>query len=197
MAVVCPRCGREYDVTLFEFGRTLWCTCGARVGVASRELSLGAAAENRFLADAMLGKLARWLRLLGFDCAYEDRIADAELIRRGVEQQRVILTRDRALPHESWLSGICVVRAEAPFEQLGEVLRRFALAPSVQLFSRCSQCNRDLASAHRADLAGRAPPHILATREHFWECAGCGRVYWEGSHTRRIRQVVERLLAEA
>ena len=69
VAVPCPRCGREYDVALFGFGRTIWCTCGGRVGLGPRRRSLQVPTEGRFIADAMLGKLARWLRLLGFDCA--------------------------------------------------------------------------------------------------------------------------------
>ena len=195
MSVPCARCGREYDVTLFEFGRTLWCTCGNRVGVEARIRHVATDAEVRFIADAMLGKLAHWLRLLGFDCAYESEISDAELVRRGVEQGRVVLTRDRALPDEWRASGICVVRAERTFEQLGEVVQRFDLARSVRLFTRCSECNQRLAAATAAELRGRAPASILATRERFQECPGCKRVYWEGSHTQRIQRVVEQLLA--
>lgn len=195
MSVPCSRCGREYDVTLFEFGRTLWCTCGSRVGIEARVRKSRAAGEMRFIADAMLGRLAHWLRLLGFDCAYENEITDEELVRRGVEQDRTILTRDRALPEEWWVPGICVVRAEKTFDQLREVVRRFDLASSVRLFTRCSECNWDLAVAAQADLGGRAPAGILASHERFWECSGCGRVYWEGSHTKRMKRVVERILA--
>ncbi|HEY5658646.1 MAG TPA: Mut7-C RNAse domain-containing protein [Myxococcota bacterium] len=195
MSVPCARCGREYDVTLFEFGRTLWCTCGSRVGVEPRIRQVSSETERRFIADAMLGKLAHWLRLLGFDCLYESDIADAELVRLGMEQGRVVLTRDRALPDEWRAPDICVLRAERTFEQLNEVVRRFDLARAVRLFSRCSECNRDLAAAAAADLTGRAPASILATHERLRECPGCRRVYWEGSHTRRIQRVVERLLA--
>ena len=195
MSVPCTCCGREYDVTLFEFGRTIWCTCGSRVGIEAKIRRVGTDAEVRFIADAMLGKLAHWLRLLGFNCTYESDIADGELVRRGVEQGRVVLTRDRALPDEWRAPGICVVRAERTFEQLGEVVRRFDLARAVCLFTRCSECNQRLVAATAADLRGRAPASILATHERFQECPGCKRVYWEGSHTQRIQRVVERLLA--
>ncbi len=195
MSVPCARCGREYDVTLFEFGRTLWCTCGSRVGLEPRIERIAANAEVRFSADAMLGKLAHWLRLLGFDCAYESDIADAELVRRAIEQGRVILTRDRSLPDEWRVSDICVVRAERTFEQLGEVLRRFDLSAAVRLFTRCSECNRRLTAASSVDLEGRAPARILATQDPLQLCPECGRVYWSGSHTRRIERVAEQLLA--
>lgn len=195
MSVPCARCGREYDVTLFEFGRTLWCTCGSRVGVEPRIRRAAAGVEVRFSADAMLGKLAHWLRLLGFDCTYENDIADAELVRRAIEQGRIVLTRDRVLPDEWRVPDICVVRAVRTFEQLGEVVRRFDLSGGVRLFSRCSECNRRLTIAAAADLRGRVPASVLATHEPLRECPGCRRVYWRGSHTRRIQRVVEQLLA--
>jgi uncharacterized protein with PIN domain len=195
MSIPCARCGREYDVTLFEFGRTLWCTCGSRVGLEPRIRRIAADAEVRFSADAMLGKLAHWLRLLGFDCAYESDIADADLVRRAVEQDRVILTRDRALLDEWRVSDICVVRAERTFEQLGEVLRRFDLAAAVRLFTRCSECNRLLIAATAADSKGRVPARILATQDSLQACPECRRVYWQGSHTRRIERVVGQLLS--
>lgn len=193
MSVPCARCGREYDVTLFEFGRTIWCTCGNRVGAEPRVRKVDTTA--RFIADAMLGKLAHWLRLLGFDCTYEREIADAELVRRGIEQDRVVLTRDHALPDEWRAPGICVVRAERTFEQLDEVVRRFDLARALRPFTRCSACNERLCEADAADLTGRAPAGILATHDRLLECPGCKRVYWKGSHTRRIQGVVDRLLA--
>jgi len=143
----------------------------------------------------MLGRLSRWLRLLGFDCAHDAVIADEDLVRRGVEEGRVILTRDRAIPEEWRVSGICVVRAEKTFDQLAEVLRRFEIVGSVRLFSRCSECNRGLAVAAPSDLAGRVPARVLESRESFRECSRCGRVYWEGSHTERMKRVVDRLLA--
>jgi uncharacterized protein with PIN domain len=197
MSVPCPRCGREYDVTLFEFGRTIWCSCGSRVGAELRVRRSQCAGETRFIADAMLGRLAHWLRLLGFDCAYERHVSDEDLVRRGVEQDRVILTRDRALPEEWRVSDICVVRAEETFDQLGEVLRRFDLSGSVRLFTRCSECNRGLVAAQGSAVTGRVPAGILASHREFLECPGCGRVYWQGSHTDRMKRVVERLLMDA
>jgi uncharacterized protein with PIN domain len=197
MAVPCPRCGRDYDVTLFEFGRTIWCSCGSRVGAETRERALDPAEPVRFAADAMLGKLARWLRLLGFDCSWAVDVPDADLVRGAVEAGRIVLTRDRALPEEWRVSGICVLESETTFDQLCEVVRRFDLADSVRLFSRCSACNRELAPAAPADVASRVPARVLAGCDSFRACAGCGRIYWEGSHARRIARVAERVLAVA
>jgi uncharacterized protein with PIN domain len=196
MAVPCPGCGREYDVTLFEFGRTLWCTCGRRVGLEPRARSHGAQAPERFIADAMLGRLARWLRLLGFDCAYEREIADAELVRRGVSERRIVLTRDRAVREEWWVSEIHLVEAETTREQLLELLRRFGLARRIRLFSRCAECNEPLEPADAARVSQRVPERVRQTHDSFSSCPRCARVYWAGSHAQRIERVVDSLLAE-
>jgi uncharacterized protein with PIN domain len=195
VGVPCPRCGREYDATLFAFGRTIWCTCGSRVGIAPRVRRLEAGAEARFIADAMLGRLARWLRILGVDCAYEREISDRELVRRATAEGRVILSRDRALPEEWWVPGIHRVDSEDLREQLREVLRAFDLAPSLRPFTRCNACNRELRAVAKADVSGRVPPRVLLGHEAFRECPACRRVYWEGSHTERIRRLVEEVLA--
>jgi uncharacterized protein with PIN domain len=194
VAIPCPRCGREYDVTLFEFGRTLWCTCGSRVGIAPRVSSQGPIGEKRFIADAMLGRLARWLRILGFDCAYDSEIDDEALVRRAVREDRIILSRDRSLPEDWWVPGIHLVGSEELREQLREIVHRFGLTGSVRLFSRCNECNHPLREARKADVSERVPPHAFAAHDRFLECSSCRRVYWEGSHTERIRRVVEEVL---
>lgn len=194
MAVTCRNCGRGYDVTLFAFGRTIWCACGSRVGVEAPARELTGLSPPRFSADAMLARLARWLRLLGFDCSYEADIPDERLVRRAVEEDRVVLTRDRRLPDEWWVSNIAVLRSERLAEQLVEVLERFELADSVNPLSRCSHCNRVLEAAERGAVAERVPRRILETQRAFSRCPACGRVYWEGSHAARIRQAVDQLL---
>lgn len=194
MGVPCAQCGREYDVALFEFGRTIWCTCGARVGIEPRVRPLAGAGPARFAADAMLGRLARWLRLLGIDCSYDAEASDEEIVRRAVREGRTLLTRDRRLPEEWWIPGIYVVRAEDFREQLAEVLGQFDLAGAIRVLSRCSECNQSLRPVARADAAGRVPPRVLEMHGAFSECPACGRVYWEGSHAARIRAVADALL---
>jgi uncharacterized protein with PIN domain len=147
VGVPCAGCGRDYDVTLFAFGRTIHCTCGRRVGLEPRVRKGIAGGELRFIADAMLGRLARWLRILGFDTAYEAHISDGELVRRAIEEQRVVLTRDRTLPEEWRVSGIFVMATDEPLEQLGEVARAFGLERHVRIFTRCNRCNAMLVAA--------------------------------------------------
>jgi len=121
VSVPCPRCGRDYDVALFQFGRTIDCTCGSRVGLEPRVRRLPSGGEIRFIADAMLGRLARWLRTLGCDTAFDDEISDAELARRGIEEERAILTRDRRFREQWRVPSVLVLESQAPLEQLVEV----------------------------------------------------------------------------
>ena len=197
MAVCCSRCARQYDVTLFELGRTIWCTCGARVGLGPQIRTLGDHQALRFFADAMLGKVAKWLRLLGFDCAYESDIEDGELVRRSIAEERVVLTRDRALPSDWQIEGVQLLAAETTLDQLAEVIRVHRLADSIRLFSRCSTCNRKLREVIADDLADRLPPRVLARSTCFRECPRCCRVYWDGSHAARISRIAERILEDA
>lgn len=194
MGVPCPRCGREYDVSLFSFGRTIHCTCGARVANEARVRPSPRRDAPRFWADAMLGRLARWLRLLGYDVAYEPQVADAELVRRAILEDRVVLTRDRALPVEFRAPSLVVLDAEAPAAQLREVIERFGLDWRTRLFTRCSECNAPLRDATPQEVAERVPERVRSQRQEFRCCPSCGRVYWQGSHTDRMLRSLERML---
>jgi uncharacterized protein with PIN domain len=152
-------------------------------------------AELRFAADAMLGRLARWLRLLGFDVFYEAHVPDERLVRRALDEQRWILTRDRALPVEWRVPRVHVVAAERPFAQLREVVRAFELGPRAQPFVRCSLCNAPLRPLPPDEAATRVPDRVRERHARFLACSGCGRIYWEGSHVARIRRVLARVLA--
>ena len=200
MGVPCSGCGREYDVTLFEFGRTIHCTCGERVGLEPRVRELGDEGAPRFIADAMLARLAQWLRILGFDCAHEDRIDDEQLVRRALEERRVILTCDTSLPDEWRILGIHLVAAKTPLGQLREVVTEFKLADAARPFTRCSRCNTPLVrttSAEVLELApDQVPQRVLQTQDELWRCPDCERVYWEGSHTDQMREVVDTILEE-
>jgi uncharacterized protein with PIN domain len=194
MAVSCSRCGRHYDVTLFQFGRTITCACGERVARDVEERVLSPPSEPSFFCDAMLGRLARWLRALGFDTAYDAGIADADLVRRAWEEGRWILTCDRRLMEEWRVSGCLVLQEEEPLPRLAEVLSHFGIHEPVLLFDRCLECNEvlegiDADDVHRLEV--EVPDGVRRTHEEFSYCAGCGRVYWEGSHTRRMRRRLE------
>jgi len=192
MAIPCPRCGRQYDVTLFQFGHAVDCDCGERVE-AGMPRSPGGPGP-RFVCDAMLGRLARWLRVIGCDTAYRADVADAEIARLAAAEQRVILTRDRRLPLE-WKPRRCLmVESESVADQLRQVVDAFELDWRSRTFTRCTRCNAVLHEASKPQVVGRVPVRVLLEQSRFACCPGCRRIYWSGSHARRMRRALERIL---
>lgn len=189
----CPGCGRARPADgRFALGRTLVCACGARVGRAAHvEWRDGDA--PRFFADSMLAGLARWLRVLGHDAAHEAAIDDAELVRRAAEERRLVLTRDRGLAEGWWTDGVLLLRSDRPLEQLREVAEATGIGPAAP-FSRCTRCNLPLGDPPADAVESRVPEDVRSGGRPLRGCAGCGRVYWEGSHTERMRRAVERAL---
>lgn len=196
MGVPCPGCGREYDVTLFEYGRTIHCTCGERVGLQPR-VRAPDEEPTRFLADAMLGGLTRWLRMLGFDCAHDPEIEDDELVRRSLDERRILLTRDRDLPEEWRMPGIHLISARGTLGALREVILGYGLAGRIRLFSRCSRCNAELSDVEVEEVFDRVPERVLERHDDFRRCPRCDRVYWAGSHTDEIRRIADEIRESA
>ncbi len=195
-ALPCPGCGRPYDPARFAGGRTLHCACGARVAPPEPTGGPPPRAPLRLAADAMLGRLARWLRTLGIDTHFDPEVDDAELVRRAAEEGRIVLTRDRRLL-EDWRVRGYRVRSEEPLEQLAEVVSALGLPRPTELFTRCRVCNAELAPAAAEDIADRLPPAVRRLSHSFRRCPGCDRIYWEGSHTARMRETLARVLEEA
>jgi hypothetical protein len=151
--------------------------------------------QDRFVADAMLGRLARWLRVLGFDTLYDTALHDPALVRIADAEGRVLLTRDRLLLRELRPARSLEIRHDRPLEQLHAVVEALALDPPVELFTRCMVCNTLLSEDIAGDAALQLLPPDFDERPPFVRlCTGCGRVYWFGSHTRRMRITLERAL---
>jgi uncharacterized protein with PIN domain len=184
MSVACPRCGRIYGAERFAGGRTIHCACGERLGVPFRSGVAERPGRPRFLADAMLGGLARWLRILGYDAEWEPQIDDRELVRRGLAEQRWVLTRDRRLAESGWTDNLLLIASDDPLDQLREVARRVPLS-AARIFTRCSRCNRRLQKLSAEEAARLRPPAVTGPLRR---CPECGRLYWQGSHTERMVQ---------
>ena len=148
-----------------------------------------------FIADAHLGGLARLLRLTGFDTLYDNHYDDAELVAIATREGRTALTRDRELLKRRELTHGCFVHALKPEQQAAEIFERLDLARSARPFSLCLECNAPLRPIDKADAAHRLPADVRARHDRFSTCDRCQRVFWEGSHWRRMRAVVDRLLA--
>lgn len=152
-------------------------------------------AAPRFAADAMLARLARWLRLLGWDTTLDPALPDPELVFLANEQHRTLLTRDRHLLRELRPHRWHEVRSDAPLEQLRDVVQALRLSPPFELFTRCTVCNTLLSEPLPPDLREMLlPPDVRELPGPARRCPGCQRLYWQGSHARRMRDALERAL---
>ncbi|MBN1309247.1 MAG: Mut7-C ubiquitin/RNAse domain-containing protein [Chitinispirillaceae bacterium] len=144
-----------------------------------------------FIADVHLGKLARYLRLLGFDVAYDQKLDDTGIVRRAVEERRIILTRDRRLLHAKVIIHGCCLHHQEPQAQLREVIDRYDLKKRLHPFSRCLACNGILQRVAKGSIIRRLEPKTRLYYEKFKQCVVCGKIYWRGSHCERLREVLE------
>jgi uncharacterized protein with PIN domain/sulfur carrier protein ThiS len=149
----------------------------------------------RFVADAHLGGLAHLLRMTGFDTLYDNHFDDDEIEQLAHDEGRIVLTRDRELLKRRTITHGCYVRALRSEAQLGEVFGRLDLARSARPFTRCLSCNTPLQPVDKAQVAARLPPRVRERHERFSTCPGCERIFWEGTHWRRMRETVGALLA--
>jgi uncharacterized protein len=153
--------------------------------------------EPKFVLDVHLGRLAGYLRMLGFDAVYLNRLDDRELVQISCRQRRVLLTRDRGvLKHSAVTHGYWLRETESR-RQAAEIVSRFDLTRSLRPFTRCIVCNQPLRDASIAEVCNRVPSKIMEWCTVFRECTGCRRVYWEGSHYQRMRHWIEELTASA
>ena len=143
--------------------------------------------KGAFVVDVNLGRLARLLRLLGFDVLFSNTYADDEIVRISEEQGRIALTRDRRLLFAKAVTHGYWVRSVWPRRQVDEMVRRFDLEDLVRPFSRCADCNGLIEPVAKAAVEDRLEPKTKKYHEKFYRCPACGKVYWEGSHVDRLR----------
>ena len=143
----------------------------------------------KFLADGMLGRLTRWLRILGQDVKYSINFNDKELIAFAKRERRVLLTRDFELYQRSTAKGLVAfyVEAEDETDRLSELSKRFAFPLQFDTkTSRCPQCNAELRSAPKEEVANKVEKNTFDNYNEFWRCTNCGKIYWHGAHWGRI-----------
>jgi len=150
--------------------------------------------DTRFALDVHLGKLARLLRMLGFDAAWSRSMEDGDLVRLARRENRIILTRDRGLLKRRLVTHGYLVRRSDPRQQLAEVIHRFDLSARARLFSRCMRCNTLLVPRDRKDVQGLVPSVVAKAYESFSRCDECGRVFWKGSHWERMKKLAGEVL---
>jgi|SRR5689334_2897321 uncharacterized protein len=139
----------------------------------------------RFVADKMLGRLARWLRIIGQDVAYGPELSGAGLLRIARQEGRLILTRDRAVAKRN-PPPYLMIRSDHFREQLKQVIQECGIDPAKDVFSRCLECNAALESIAKPAVEGRVPPYVFATQEKYSSCPKCRRIYWPATHQERM-----------
>ena len=147
--------------------------------------------DLRFLADSMLGTLAKWLRILGYDTAYQSQLDDNQLVRLARAEGRILLTRDTGFLKRKGLRCL-LIESEGLEEQLAQVLQAFGLHVD-NPFSRCPVCNTVLEDVPKYEAWGQVPPFVFHTQERFRLCPECNRFYWRGTHWQRMLDRMERL----
>ena len=153
--------------------------------------------EPCFILDNHLGQLATYLRMLGFDCLYRNDYQDDELARVAIDEERVLLTRDRRLlMRKAIRRGYCIHQID-PRLQAAEVLRRFKLVGQVKPFQRCLRCNNPLQVVQKQEIIERLEPLTKKYYEEFRICPACNQIYWKGSHFEHMQAMILEMQAQA
>ena len=148
----------------------------------------------RFITDGMLGKLTRWLRILGHNVNYSNKLNDSQLMTMAKEEGRVLLTRDLELYQQATAKGVNAfyIDGKTEAEKLAKLAQRFNIKLEADLtMSRCPKCNTRVKPVPKEKVAGKVEKTTYSYCDEFWECPKCGQVYWQGSHWTRIRKALE------
>jgi uncharacterized protein with PIN domain len=151
--------------------------------------------KTAFVLDVHLGALARILRMLGFDASYRNDYGDAQLVKISVSEKRILLTRDKTLLKNGSLTHAYWLRSTDPEEQAREVLDRFDLHRNIRPFERCLECNGKIQKVEKSRVLDQLETGTAATYDEFFQCKDCRKVYWKGSHYKRLERTVEKLIS--
>ena len=147
----------------------------------------------KFIADAMLGTLARWMRILGYDTLYARDISDDEIIELARKEGRIIISRDQALCKK--IEGSILMNGTQLTLQIHQVMNQY-FPDKMSILTRCIECNSMLESMGKSQAAGKVPPTVFEIRDEFWQCPDCRRIYWKGTHYHNMLAEAEKLFCE-
>lgn len=149
---------------------------------------MGRANDICFSAEKTLGKLAKWLRILGFDTLYEPDVMN------DIGKSRILLTRTERIRDGNTTQELLFINSNNPFDQLREVINAFGIVPKeTQLFSRCIRCNTRIQQVDKESIRGKVPDYIWENHSTFHTCGTCRRIYWSGSHIKRNHDIIKKL----
>ena len=147
----------------------------------------------KFIADKMLGRLAKWLRILGYDTVYFRHVRDSELLRLSILEKRVLLTRDTLLIRRRGIKNFLFISYDQPFEQIKQVVRELNIPYPAEPFSRCIMCNDLLEPYSKEDACRAVPEYVCKTQDVFGQCPTCNKIYWKGTHYERMEKILRKL----
>jgi uncharacterized protein with PIN domain len=151
----------------------------------------------KFIADCMLGKLAKWLRMMGYDTAYLNRATDDELVRIAIREDRFLLTRDHFLAERRIVRSRCLfINSPKTHEQVNQVIHDLSLNPPNEcFFTRCVLCNGEIYPVSKESVVDEVPPYVYKTQDTFSRCTTCGKVYWKGTHVEHVMSALGRTIS--
>ncbi len=159
---------------------------------------LPASEELRFIVDVNVGKLAKWLRILGFDTLFINPIEDGALVQIALRDGRIILTKDTHIAERRAVTSgqvrVVLVEGDRALDQLAFVAKELRLRRPFKMFSRCIDCNVPLQEIDRSSVQDLVPPYVYRTQKRYMTCSLCAKVYWSGTHWQRMRDTVEAVL---
>lgn len=149
----------------------------------------------KFIADFTLGRLARWLRILGQDTIFYNKLDKDMLIRIGKEKGRIILTKDTKLIKRRDIGDHLFITSNRIYDQVKEVVNHYRLGCEDTLFTRCIICNTELIYIERGEIKGMVPDFVFNSKDRFYECHNCKRIFWEGTHKEKMKRKIEEILS--
>ncbi|MBI2471771.1 MAG: Mut7-C RNAse domain-containing protein [Planctomycetes bacterium] len=148
----------------------------------------------KFIADAMLGRLARWLRILGYDVSYESSISDNDLIAMAIRERRIILTMDRKLTERESARNFLLIKSPSYKEQLKQVITHYNIDYKTGIFTRCLVCNILLDHVEKEKIKDKVPSYVFSTQDEFDICPQCCRIYWSGTHRVKMLGMLDEIM---
>ncbi len=149
--------------------------------------------SNRFTVDGMLGKIAKWLRMLGFDTKYSVEKPSELLYKEALREGRIFITRNTKLKDKK---NVIFIKSDNPFQQFSEILKTFDLKKQMSPFTRCMVCNEPLLPVEKKKVKDKVPFYTFENFNEFYECPSCGRVYWKGTHYFSMSKRLEELFGD-
>ncbi|MBC7129009.1 MAG: Mut7-C RNAse domain-containing protein [Thermoplasmatales archaeon] len=146
----------------------------------------------KFLCDEMLGRLAKWLRVMGYDVLYLKNVEDEKIVENAIKEDRILLTRDKKLAKK--FKNSLYIEEKDLDGQIRKVVEAFEITKNEENFlSRCIICNVEIEEIEKEKVKGKVPENVFENFEEFWICKKCGRIYWAGTHWKNMKEKMEKI----